>query len=171
MLCEIERRGRNIVKNLPEVDISFRDLHRMYIASIRSKLMLTGIELKVFNQLSKPKSAEAVAQAIGTNPRNTELFLNSLVAIDLLKKKDGLYRNSPIAQTFLMEKSPTYLGQLFAIMTSWDSPVFENLSKLVREGPPPKPETSTFSEEMVEQYAAMYASTELAEVQEVLNIV
>jgi len=93
---------------LPEVNQSSEDLIKMLLAPIRSKLLLTGIELKVFNQLSEPRSADAVAQAIGTHPRNTGVFLDSLTAIDLLQKKNGLYRNSPITQAFLVEDSPTY---------------------------------------------------------------
>ena len=144
------------MKMLPEVNVSFGDLYRMVVAPVRSKLLLTGIELKVFNQLSEPKSADAVAQAIGTHPRNTGVFLDSLTAIDLLQKKNGLYRNSPITQAFLVEDSPTYLGALLQMLHSQIS--LENLSKLIKEGPPPTPEM-TFSEEM---FAQELASSELA---------
>ena len=63
------------MKNLPEVNVSFEELYRMLIGPIKSKLMLTGIELGVFNHLSEPRSAEAVAEAIGAHPGNTGLFL------------------------------------------------------------------------------------------------
>jgi hypothetical protein len=84
----------NFMKKLPEVNLSFDSLFSMLIAPIKSKLMLTGIELKVFNQLSEPSSAEAIAQAIGTHPGNTSLFLDSLAASDLVLKKNGLYQNA-----------------------------------------------------------------------------
>jgi len=141
---------------LPKVNVSFGDLCRMVVAPIRSKLLLTGIELKVFNQLSEPRSADAVAQAIGTHPRITGVFLDSLTAMDLLQKKNGLYRNSPITQAFLVEDSPTYLGAALQMMHS--QLLIENLSKVIKEGPPPTTETS-FSEEM---YAQEYASMERA---------
>jgi len=144
------------MKMLPEANVSFGDLYRMIVAPVRSKLLLTGIELKVFNQLSEPKSADAVAQAIGTHPINTRVFLDSLTAIDLLQKKNGLYRNSPITQAFLVEDSPTYLGAALQLLHSQTS--LENLSKLIKEGPPPTPEI-TFSEEM---FAQEYASIERA---------
>jgi len=144
------------MKMLPEVNVSFGDLYRMVVAPVRSKLLLTGIELKVFNQLSEPKSADAVAQAIGTHPINTGVFLDSLTAIDLLQKKNGLYRNSPITQAFLVEDSPTYLGALLQLQHSQIS--LENLSKLIKEGPPPTPEV-TVSEEM---FAQELASSERA---------
>ncbi len=39
------------MKKLPEVNVVFEDLYRMLVTPIRSKLLLTGIERKVFNQL------------------------------------------------------------------------------------------------------------------------
>ena len=132
------------MKKLPEVTLSYEGLYKMLIAPIRSKLLLTGIELKVFNVLSEPKPSKDVASTIGTHPGNTRAFLDSLTAIDLLHKKDGLYRNSPIAQTFLVENSPTYLGRLLTFMKP-DDQFLQNLPQLVREGPPP-PEKPSFSE-------------------------
>jgi len=149
------------MKKLPEVNLSYEDLTKMLIAPIRSKLMLTGIELKVFNVLSEPKPSEDVAKAIGTHPRNTRVFLDSLVAIDLLQKKDGLYRNSPITQAFLVENSPTFLGRLFTFMKP-DDQFLQNLPKLVKEGPPPPPEKPPFSEEALAKGAVMMADVERA---------
>jgi len=148
------------LKKFPEVNQSFEDLFTMLLAPIRSKLLLTGIELKVFNQLSEPKSANTIAQALSTHSSNTEIFLDSLTAIDLLQKKNGLYRNSPIAQAFLVEESPTYVGALLQLQYSQVS--LENLSKLIKEGPPPTPEMApetTFSEET---FAQELASSERA---------
>lgn len=147
------------MKKLLEVNTSYRDLIEMLIAPIRSKLLLTGIKLKVFNQLSEPRSAEAVAKAIGTDPRNTRLFLDSLAAIDLLQKKNGLYRNSSIAQVFLVEDRQTYLGEL--CLKIKDDSILEYLPKLVKEGRPPTLGTS-FSEEISAHYVDIWASTELA---------
>jgi hypothetical protein len=39
------------MKKLPEVNVVFEDLYRLLVTPIRSKLLLTGIERKVFNQL------------------------------------------------------------------------------------------------------------------------
>ncbi len=149
------------MKKLPEVNVSYGDLYRMLIAPIRSKLLLTGIELKVFNQLSEPKSAEAVAEIIGTHPKNTSLFLDGLAAIDLLQKKNSLYQNTPITQAFLVEGSQTYLGRIFAFMQP-DVQVRENLSKLVKEGPPPAPEAPPFTEEALAKGVVLMADIERA---------
>ena len=60
------------MKKLPEVTLSYESLYQMLIAPIRSKLLLTGIELKVFNYLSEPKSADAVAKTIGHSSEQYE---------------------------------------------------------------------------------------------------
>jgi len=140
----------------PEVHQSYEDLVKILLTSLRSKLLLTGIELKVFNQLSEPRSADSVAQALGTHPRNTEVFLDGLTAIDLLQKNNGMYSNSPVTQAFLVEESSTYVGSLLELLHSQAS--LENLSQLIKEGPQPTPEM-TFSEEM---FAQELASNELA---------
>lgn len=123
------------MKKLPEVNESFGELYRMILGPIKSKLLLTAIELKVFNQLSKPRSAVAVAEALGTHPENTKLFLNGLAACDLVIKKKGLYQNRPDVQTFLVEGSPIYVGQGFSHFAKFHF-ALDNLSNLIKEGPP-----------------------------------
>jgi hypothetical protein len=95
------------MKQLPEINASFENLYEMLLGPIQSKLMLTGIEMKVFNHMSEPKSADAVAEAIGSHPHNTRLFLDGLAACDLVTKKDSTYRNTTITQEFLVEGSQT----------------------------------------------------------------
>jgi SAM-dependent methyltransferase len=149
------------MKKLPEINQSYEGLYKMLIAPIRSKLLLTGIELKVFNVLSEHKQPKDVAEAIGTHPNNTRVFLDGLAAMDLLQKKDGLYRNSPVAQAFLVENSPTYLGRLLTFMKP-DDQFLQNLPKQVKEGPPPPPEKPPFSEEALVKGVALMADIERA---------
>jgi SAM-dependent methyltransferase len=158
------------MKKLPKVNLSYESLYKMLIVPIRSKLLLTGIELKVFDVLSESKPSKDVAKIIGTHPRNTKVFLDSLAAIDLLQKKDGLYRNSPIAQAFLVENSPTYLGRIFTFMKP-DDQFLQNLSKLVKEGPPPPQGKPSFSEEELVKGVTLMADIERAGyTQEAVNI-
>jgi ubiquinone/menaquinone biosynthesis C-methylase UbiE len=89
------------------------------------------------------------------------LFLDGLAAIDLVNKKSGLYQNTALVQTFLVEGSQSYIGEMLVFMTDSDSPL-DNLTTLVKEGPPPKPEKQPFSEEMLAQGAVMMANTERA---------
>ena len=158
------------MKKLPEVTLSYDGLYQMLLAPIRTKLLLTGIELNVFNVLSKPISAEDIAKTLGTHPGNTRVFLDSLAAIDLLHKKEGQYSNSPIAQAFLVETSPTFLGRILTFMKP-NEQVLQNLLQLVKAGPPPPPETSPFSEEALAKGVVLMADIERAGyVQEAVEI-
>jgi SAM-dependent methyltransferase len=148
------------MKKLPEVNGSFKELYRMLIAPIKSKLLLTGIELKVFEQLSEPRSAEGVAKTLSAHPVNTRLFLDGLAASDLIVKKNGLYQNTPVAQTFLVEGSPTFLGQLFMFQSQFYYSSLDDIPKLVKEGPPPPSmETNLGGEEMWKQVTVGFANS------------
>jgi len=156
---------------LPKLNVDYANLYAMLFFPIRLKLLLTGIELKIFNHLTNPTSAEDVAQKINTHPENTKVLLNGLAAIDLVNKKNNSYKNTPVAQTFLVEGSQTYLGQLFAFMAT-SEPELENLTKLVKEGPPSELRSPPFSEEMLTKTAEMMAKIELAgDAQQLLQIV
>ena len=151
------------MKKLPEVNVSFKELYRMLIGPIKSKLLLTGIELKVFNYLSEPRSAKAVAEALGTHSENTRLFLDGLTASDLTVKRNGLYQNTPVAQAFLVEGSSTFLGEMFTLQSQMWYAALNNLPELVKEGPPPpSPEANMGSEEMWAQFTASMANYERA---------
>jgi len=151
------------MKQLPEVNASFADLYEMLIAPIRSKLLLAGIELGVFNHLSEPRTAETVAAAIGSHPENTRLFLDGLAACDLVTKKDGTYRNTAITQEFLVEGSQTFMGPILTI-TAQTFFALDDLPKLVKEGPPPPPtpEADMASEQIWAQFTAAMANAERA---------
>jgi hypothetical protein len=154
--------GDRIMKQLLEVNASFENLYGILIAPIRSKLLLAGIELGVFNHLCEPKTADAVAAAIGSHPENTRLFLDGLAACDLITKNDGMYRNTTISQEFLVEGSPTFMGPMFTI-TAQTFFAIDDLPKLVREGPPPpSPEADMADGEIWMQYAAAMANAERA---------
>ena len=150
----------NIMKNLPEVNVSFNDLYSMLVEPIRSKLLLTGIELKVFNHLEEPTSAQAVTEAIGTHPVNTRIFLDGLVTSDLAVKRDGLYQNTTVTQTFLTEGCPTYLGDFLTFSYQWSVPALKDMTRLVMEGPPSSSKGDASSEEIWAQGAKVMANSQ-----------
>jgi len=150
------------MKKLPEVNESFEELYRTLLGPIQSKLLLTGIELGVFNHLSEPRSAEALAEAIKSHPENTRLFLDGLAASDLVVKKDGLYQNTPVAQAFLVEGSEIYQGQSLTLNAQMFF-ALNDLPKLVKDGPPPlSPEVDMSSEQMWAHWVASMANCERA---------
>ncbi len=119
---------------LPQVDLSFIELYQLVIAPIKSRLMLTGIEVEVFDLLSEARSSEDVAEILGTHPENTRIFLDGLAAFDLLEKWGGLYENSMISETFLVGSSPTFVGNFLAEQWQYIEPVLDDLLGLVTKG-------------------------------------
>ena len=75
------------------------------------QVLFTAIKHDIFTVLSEePKTAEQIAQEIGTDTYITEKLLNSLVAIELLAKSSGKYANTALAETFLVKGKPFYQG-------------------------------------------------------------
>lgn len=77
-------------------------------------------------------------------------------------KRKGLYQNTPTTQTFLVEGSSTFLGEFLATQLQWHKPVLEDLSTLVRNGPPQTlpSEIDAESEDLWAQTAVLMANYE-----------
>ncbi len=98
------------MKELPNVTIAPDKLFDLQYGVVKGQMLMTAVDLEVFNYTVEPKSSNDVAGAIGTHPGNTALFLNALASIGLLVKKDGAFRNTELADTFLVEGKETFLG-------------------------------------------------------------
>jgi hypothetical protein len=90
-------------------------LREMAQAYRQSAILMTACELRVFTHLSlEPLSAEALAQRCQVPRRGLQRLLNACVVLDLLEKDDEHYHNTPIAQTFLVQDQPGYMGDFIA---------------------------------------------------------
>ena len=75
------------------------------------QVLFTAVKHDIFTVLSEdPKTAEQIAQEIGTDSYITEKLLNALVAIGLLTKSSGKHANTALAETFLVKGKPFYQG-------------------------------------------------------------
>ena len=144
------------MNNLPKIEQSFKTIFDMCGLAAKEKVLTADMNLGIFNQLSEPISAEAVARAIGSHPKNTGLFLDGLAAIDLIKKNDNQYQNTPVSEAFLVETSPTFLGPIFRYMLTNEIYTADDLVKLVKEGPILPEKIHTGSDEMTEEEVATY---------------
>ena len=69
-----------------------------------SKILLTAVKLDLFGTLAPlPATAVEVAGRLHTSPGPTELLMNALVSIGLLRKDGAHYANAPEAQNFLLD--------------------------------------------------------------------
>jgi cyclopropane fatty-acyl-phospholipid synthase-like methyltransferase len=89
---------------LPKGVLAKLDLETAFIAS---RSVIAAERLMIFRELNgKELPAAAVGRRVGIHRKYCESFLDSLVFLGLLKKRKGLYRNSPLANKhFIQERS------------------------------------------------------------------
>jgi hypothetical protein len=76
-----------------------------------SKTLLSAVEMEVFTELAKgPESLQALTGRLGLHPRSSRDFLDALVALGFLERRDGNYSNTPSTDLFLDKHKPTYIG-------------------------------------------------------------
>jgi 2-polyprenyl-3-methyl-5-hydroxy-6-metoxy-1,4-benzoquinol methylase len=134
------------MNSLPQVDLSFGELYETLVAPLKENLMLAAIELGVFDRLVEPRSSEAIANTLGIPAASLHFFLDGLTACDLLAKKDGKYRNTPVSQTFLVKDSPAYLGRFLSSYSRYLHSADKQLSYMVshaKKVPPGQPDQAT----------------------------
>jgi len=120
-----------------------------------SCVLFAASDAGVFGALSQLGSADAdtVADKLSLNRRGVRLLLDACVAIQLLEKTDGLYRNSPESGAFLVPDVPGSLAG--AIRYSRDVyPAWGRLPELIAAGRPWKGPKST-SERMRTAHAPL----------------
>lgn len=112
-----------------------KTLQEMATAFQRSRPLLTAFELGLFTVLNDDaRTSEETADALGTDPRATDRLMNALVALGLLEKQAGRFRNSPLAASHLVKGRPDYMGGLGHTNHLWDT--WSCLTEVVRVGHP-----------------------------------
>jgi hypothetical protein len=79
---------------------------------------------------------EEVARHLGLHPLATDRLLNACVALGLLERDEGRFRNTALAEQFLVRGTPAYLGDLFARYDRMSYFVWSDLPKRLREWKP-----------------------------------
>ncbi len=130
---------------LPDITVSPTKLFNLQYGTIRSWLLISAVEFKVFNHTVEKKTVQEIASAIKTHESNTELFLNALCALELLRKESGLYLNTELSNTFLVEGRETYLGGTLLLNEQWNLESRAQMVELVTNGPLPQQEESDYT--------------------------
>ena len=75
-----------------------------------SKVLSSAVEMEVFTELDKhPEDLTAIEARLGLHARSARDFLDALVALGLLQREDGIYRNAPDTDLFLDKNEPFYV--------------------------------------------------------------
>lgn len=102
-----------------------------------SKTVLSAVEMELFTELAAhPENLEAVQSRLGLHPRSARDFLDTLVALGFLERKDGVYSNSPEANLFLDKKKPSYIGGILEMANQRLYGHWNHLTEALRTGLP-----------------------------------
>jgi len=101
----------------------------------RSKTMFTAVRLGIFDQLEGgPQSAEQLAAGLGLNAAALSRLLNGCVALKLLARDGGNYRNTATAARFLASSSEDTLAGYIRYSDESLYKLWDHLDDAVREG-------------------------------------
>jgi ubiquinone/menaquinone biosynthesis C-methylase UbiE len=103
-----------------------------------SRIILTANNYRMFDHLEgSGRTAASLARIISADKRATELLLDSLVGVGLLRKATGFYRNTPATSRYLVRGKPDYQGDILRhYSVLWDN--WSGLDKVLKSGKPYK---------------------------------
>jgi SAM-dependent methyltransferase len=100
-----------------------------------SRVLLTANNLQVFERIGKGTTAAVLATDRKTDLRATEILLDAVTALGLLRKSRGIYRLTTVAKQFLLPESPWYQGDMLRHLdTLWQT--WSGLDEVVKTGMP-----------------------------------
>ncbi|MFQ6063473.1 MAG: methyltransferase, partial [Methanosarcinales archaeon] len=127
-----------------------------------SRTLQVANELEIFTKLSgKCLTLEDAAKAIEIPPRPAEMLLNACVALGLLEKENGCYKNSNLSEKYLVKDKPEYFGYMIAhgvqLSESWSK-----LGEVVKNNKPIEHSTPFEDEETARSFTlAMHSGSTL----------
>lgn len=86
---------------------------RLSTAYWDSQTLLTANRLRIFDVLADgPQSADELAATKRLDARGTALLLRACVALGFLAERSGRFENTAVAATYLVSRSPAYMGNV-----------------------------------------------------------
>lgn len=102
-----------------------------------SKTLLSAIEMDLFTELAhKPEGLKEVQARLGLHPRAAHDFLDALVALGLLERRNGTYYNTPATDLFLDKRKPSYIGGILEMANQRLYGHWAHLTEGLRTGKP-----------------------------------
>jgi SAM-dependent methyltransferase len=120
-----------------DTTVTPNDIMKLGTAFWGSKTLLSAVELGVFGELAKSTGdAEALSQRLGLHPRSARDFLDALVAMRMLERTNGTYRNTPATDLYLDPAKPSYMGGLLEMANARLYGFWGSLTEALKSGAP-----------------------------------
>src|SRR5579883_1415741 len=102
-----------------------------------SKILLSAVEMELFTELGHgPEDLEKLRARVGLHPRAARDFLDALVALGFLERRDGKYHNTAATDLYLDKRKPSYIGGLLEMANHRLYPFWGHLTEALRTGKP-----------------------------------
>jgi hypothetical protein len=102
-----------------------------------AKTLLSAVEMELFTELAKhPEDLETLQGRLGLHPRSARDFLDALVSLKFLERRDGRYCNTPSTDFFLDKGKPSYIGGVLEMANNRLYPFWSHLTTALRTGLP-----------------------------------
>ncbi len=102
-----------------------------------SKVVLSAIELGLFTELAKgPLDAAALTRRLDLHPRSACDFFDTLVALGMVRRGDGVYSNAPESGFYLDRAKPSYIGGVLEMANARLYQFWGSLTEGLRTGKP-----------------------------------
>jgi hypothetical protein len=102
-----------------------------------SKTLLSAVEIGLFTELARQPATEGdLRLRLGLHPRSARDFLDALVALGFLERKDAVYHNTPATDRFLDKAKLSYLGGVLEMANLRLYPFWGGLTEALRTGQP-----------------------------------
>ncbi|MBO0733703.1 MAG: methyltransferase [Methylocapsa sp.] len=121
-----------------------------------AKTLLSAVELGLFTELAKGDAdLPALSRKIGLHDRAARDFLDALVALKLLEREDGRYRNTAETNLFLDKAKPSYVGGLLEMANARLYGSWGLLTEALKTG-----QNQNEAKDKDDLFAALYADPE-----------
>lgn len=102
-----------------------------------SKTLLSAVEMELFTELAKhPEDLATLQGRLGLHPRAARDFLDALVALKFLERRNGVYYNTPATDLFLDKRKPSYIGGILEMANHRLYPFWGSLTEALKTGLP-----------------------------------
>jgi hypothetical protein len=120
-----------------------------------SKTLLSAVEMELFTELAKhPEDLETLQGRLGLHPRAARDFLDALVALKFLERRDGKYFNTASTDMYLDKLKRSYIGGMLEMANRRLYPSWAHLTAALRTGLPQSEEKG----DGTDTFAALYAN-------------
>jgi hypothetical protein len=119
--------------NEPEPD----EILRIGLGFQSAKTLLSAVEMELFTELAKhPEDLATLQGRLGLHSRSARDFLDALVALKFLERRDGIYHNTPSTDFFLDKRKKSYIGGFLEMANHRLYPFWGHLTTALRTGLP-----------------------------------